>query len=627
MGLPLPSPASPKRRALWALLLIIISAGRSAGKDLIWDSLRSNLLRLDGFSRRTRALIYLGFGGLFVMTAFLLTNDFWRASLPLLVVKQVEVNRAEFIPSLLAPLSLLFFTISWTFILVGALHSHIGLRWGVVFVFFTVGLSWSILGISAGSSGMTGPEGDPGAMLSALLEMVLAFVPLLLSGMILFLYIVRSFFKPRPFEEFIVFLALLALLFGLAQLVSVNSDHLSGLPLGRQLFTGNLMLVSSLVTPLLWLVGVDMALFALQAAAWGSRTAQDGLPKWLLYGLLAGAVVVRLYSSLQGLGVAWSQDGWSRTLTGLLGALVLPLLGWAAWKIVYPVSSEPPAEDALRSAANLGEDVRRHAFPLIILLLLPGLLTSLLNAATTAFLGIGSLASLIIPPVYPAIMSLGNLSLGLMDILNSAIFPWRFVFGLISLGWGLWALRRGEKLRAVYLLALGGHLCWIMLTEVGWPLAFLYWRNSSIIDFWLVMSVVALAVWSIVRRQMTPLRAAGLLFLVFVSGLRQQTDFISNPFNPLLTSTGIGLVAFGVVWDALNIGSWANQDTPSLSRHSRLFLYLGYVLLTVTLINWAVTSHSQTDLSILSGASALRGFQAFGAPLFFLLFPLVYKKT
>lgn len=106
----------------------------------------------------------------------------------------------------------------------------------------------------------------------------------------------------------------------------------------------------------------------------------------------------------------------------------------------------------------------------------------------------------------------------------------------------------------------------------------------------LIFSV--LAGWWLARRQLTSERASSLAFLLLVTLLLRQTDFISNRFSPFVDSSGLGFIAFGIVWDALTIGAWANTgNARGLPRVSRIFLYLGYVLLTVTVINWAVASH------------------------------------
>ena len=111
--------------------------------------------------------------------------------------------------------------------------------------------------------------------------------------------------------------------------------------------------------------------------------------------------------------------------------------------------------------------------------------------------------------------------------------------------------------------------------------------------------------------------------LALILLLLRQTDFIENPFSPFFGFAGIGFVAFGLAWDALTAGSWANTGTPFLPRAGRIFLYIGYVLLTVTLVNWARTTHNLDFIDQFSGATALLGLNAFGKPLLYLLFPIV----
>ncbi|MCL5994682.1 MAG: hypothetical protein M1546_01350 [Chloroflexi bacterium] len=64
-------------------------------------------------------------------------------------------------------------------------------------------------------------------------------------------------------------------------------------------------------------------------------------------------------------------------------------------------------------------------------------------------------------------------------------------------------------------------------------------------------------------------------------------------------------------------GFWTNRSTPTLPRISRLFLYLGYVLFTVTLINWTLTSHDLERLGMFTGNLADVGFGRFGKPLLY----------
>jgi hypothetical protein len=100
----------------------------------------------------------------------------------------------------------------------------------------------------------------------------------------------------------------------------------------------------------------------------------------------------------------------------------------------------------------------------------------------------------------------------------------------------------------------------------------------------------------------------------------RQTGFIEDPFSPVLGFTGIGMIAVGLIWDALTIGFWANYDSPGMPRVSRIFLYLGYVLFTIAVLNWAVASHDITQVDFFTGQAALGGFGLLGKPLLYAIF-------
>jgi len=70
-------------------------------------------------------------------------------------------------------------------------------------------------------------------------------------------------------------------------------------------------------------------------------------------------------------------------------------------------------------------------------------------------------------------------------------------------------------------------------------------------------------------------------------------------------------------------GPWVNRESPGLPRASRLFIYIGYGLVAVTLINWSLTAHVLSELEYYTGAGALQGFSRFGTPLLYVVFGVV----
>ena len=181
--------------------------------------------------------------------------------------------------------------------------------------------------------------------------------------------------------------------------------------------------------------------------------------------------------------------------------------------------------------------------------------------------------------------------------------------------------RRGQQTGALFLAILGLLDLKGRLAVEGQPLEFLNAAGpGNRADIWWMLMFAGLALWWLARRRLTPERASALAFVTLVTLLLRQTDFISNRFSPFVDSSGLGFIAFGIVWDALTIGAWANVGSHGLPRVSRIFLYLGYVLLTVTVINWAVASHDLESVGRLTGDIGLVGLDAFGKPMLYTIF-------
>jgi hypothetical protein len=128
------------------------------------------------------------------------------------------------------------------------------------------------------------------------------------------------------------------------------------------------------------------------------------------------------------------------------------------------------------------------------------------------------------------------------------------------------------------------------------------------------------------RRQLASERAGALAFLVFITFLVGETDFISDPFSPIFGFAGVGFIVFGIVWDTLTRGAWVNSSSQSFSRTSRAFLYFGYIILTATLVNWTVSTHDLQTLNALTGKAAMAGFERFGKPMLYVIYVLTLSQ-
>jgi hypothetical protein len=116
------------------------------------------------------------------------------------------------------------------------------------------------------------------------------------------------------------------------------------------------------------------------------------------------------------------------------------------------------------------------------------------------------------------------------------------------------------------------------------------------------------------------------LLLVLITALTRQTGFIEDPFSPVLGFTGIGMIALGLIWDALTIGFWANYASPGMPRVSRILLYLGYILFSIAVLNWSVATHDISQVDFFTGQAALGGFGLFGKPLIYAIFAVTLAE-
>jgi len=161
---------------------------------------------------------------------------------------------------------------------------------------------------------------------------------------------------------------------------------------------------------------------------------------------------------------------------------------------------------------------------------------------------------------------------------------------------------------------------WEMLTRTDGWLNRLTWRGESPVDIWWLALFTIVACYRLVRRQLTFEHQSGLIFLLLLLTLMRQRDFIENPFTPILGFAGASFIAFGLVWDLATHGQWAKGDSIGLPRASRVYLYLGYVLLAAIVLNWAVATHDLDGMQKLTGGASLLGFDRFGKPMLYIVF-------
>jgi hypothetical protein len=489
------------------------------------------------------------------------------------------------------PVTLFVLTMAWTFALAGALHSHWLLRLIVLGLYLFVAATWA--GVGA--------QGDPGLLGQSLIWGALAAVPLF--------FVLRGRRRARPIAEFVFLLLAVATTFALAQAQAVALWRISGVPLVLGSLNTNVLALSGLAIPFLLLIGMDIAGFVQQASGWVTDIITARLPRGAVYPVLLGVLGWRLREVASETLTLVQESSLRTVAASYTGALGVPLLVGLAWWVVS--RRRRGMTDAPLTAEGITEAGEKNA-PWLILAFQGYHVVSLIGLVLIGALGAVALFFLEDLPLSQVQQVATQLVVGQIY--------WPIVIKAVALVVALWLLRRGRRAPALYLGTFAATQLWFELAAPGRPLAVLTWRGIGPVDFWWVVILVAMGLFWLLRRELTAARAGRLLLIALMTALLRQTDFIEDPFSPFFGFAGIGLVAFGIIWDALTIGSWANVSSPALPRVSRIFLYLGYVLFTVTIINWVLTTHNLSYMESFSGEVALGGLGLFGKPMLYAVF-------
>lgn len=582
-------PVSPT--ILKALIGFLIAISFGSVRDFVWADLREGILDVRQIPRGARALALAGLALLVFMLGLLLFNDVLREGNTLYALPNTLAGRGMAIPAALMPVILMVLVVGSSFLLLGAMRSH----WllcliTVIYCLSGIGnwLMFSLIGTLSVSGDM-----------SQLVQVMLAGLGVLGIPVIVLVCRRRA---PRPLLEFILLLVCLTIPYGIAQAATVVVWRNFSSPIVFNSFAFTIELVQLLAIPLLLTVGIDMANFAREVSGWVSRAASERLPPvWarMVLGLLAAACLWRVLSE------SWAEltgNALSSVLREFAGAGLLILLLLAACALMLFLGRE---NRSTNTAGLLARSADRFALPLVLFVHVPGLLSLVVTQMTGLFATSGFALTL----------------LGISSWLNNTLaFYWRDgVFGVAAI-LAVWMARRQRVGLACYLITLFVTQLWANLIAPSHILSAFAVNAPVMTDAWFTLLIIGVGVVWLIQGQLNPLRVGLLITCLLITTLIRHTDFINNPFSPLSSVFGfggLGFIAFGILWDAINIGSWANQSSRSLPRLSRIFLYFGYVLLTVCAVNWALTSHNLTMLNYLTGEIAGAGFIQFGKPMLF----------
>ena len=197
-----------------------------------------------------------------------------------------------------------------------------------------------------------------------------------------------------------------------------------------------------------------------------------------------------------------------------------------------------------------------------------------------------------------------------VDLLSDAI---PIVASLLCLGFGVWLLRTGsQRLGRRRSRELGSGLlilgawnlpAWIEAsTDLSWGFSY------PTID--LSVTIAALA-WLLVRWRKVDLAEVSLLLAVVVFSwlVISRGDYLSF-LGGLLGLPGVVVVVFGILYTLLSGSGFTTESSKRLPRESRTLMFVGYLLLSVTILNWLEVIHEPQ-----SPLFATAAFYFLGLPL------------
>jgi hypothetical protein len=470
--------------------------------------------------------------------------------------------------------------------LAGALHVRKPLRIAALFVYLAVAGEFADSARTVGTSD---------AWQRTLILYSLLAVPVFFA--------IRWRGRPRPFFEFCVLFVLVTATLTLCQAQIVHAEReFGGVSLSFTELASIVGSIAILALPFLFFIGIDIAEFGFRASEWTVEIARSKIARWAPAVLLAVMALTRVGTIVAQARTRFDTHNAGTVFLAYAGAFGVIAIAGFAWWVVSRL--QPQSMDA----EELPEEGRRLGIPLVLLFLGPLVLSQLLVLLTRTA----------ITANLPLVTNRTTLTtLDLANYVNDHATDYRAIAGVICLGIAGWLARRGRAAAALFVAAVGGVAVWTFASSDGqWFDAFGQWTiEHQYIDGVVTLALVVLTVVWAVRRQLTPTRISGLAFLFVLTWLLGHLDFLSDPFSVQFAAAASVVLVFGIIFDTLTVGSWANVDSHALPRTSRLLVYLGYVVFTLVLVNFAQATHDLAQQNLFTGLGAQLGFQLLGRPM------------
>jgi hypothetical protein len=570
-------------RILVQLSLLLWQVLSTGVRVFAYDSVKGGLLDMRPMERGNRAPIVVALIAIMAMLAAIVFADQLRALLPLEPLAIASTTtRGILVPTLAVPVTLVALVLAWSLILAGAVRMHIAIRVMAVAAFLMFGAP-ALNDIITATAPMT--------ITAPLLAVALNAVAVVASLCLLAAIFLLGRHMHADWLDFVVVLSFVTLftLPGVIAYSYVRGDAYAD-PMGQaDSLASGLSLAVVLLAPFRMISGLEMANLAGTVTSWMMRAAWRRTGRAFAVGVLFVALGVRLALAAADIdfGAALPWAAWAGAALHLGGVGLLAL--------------------AFRHRGSTGVDSFAPMVAAIVAYVSVNiLLTPTIQAVTSGFLAFGVVTG--------QLQSTAANADAALRIFSAASDAYSRYAQLILAGGAAataaWLFRQ-RRASASIMAALAWTALTRWFTSVERPLHTLRWEPAHI-DLLFMLALAAISVTRLLQRRLDEATALRLLGLVIVFALLGQSSFLDNPFSPLAAIAGVVVLVVGITWNIVTSGGrFLNADSPAFPRWSRATAYFGYVLLSVAVAHWFITTHTVWQQALQSFMTQ-GGFELFG---------------
>jgi len=348
-----------------------------------------------------------------------------------------------------------------------------------------------------------------------------------------------------------------------------------------------LQALALLCLPMVFVAGLDATKFSIVAANWLSEQVSGLRGRAAVWGVAILVFVASVVQSTNRIQDWMSSSDWH----SLLSVVICGLGVVGVWRVARSVTGRQTDDSAVRSAQSLA------------------LFVSALVVAVPMLIQVVGLVQVIAGLSSP--ISTGVLQAMIDVLLVDSLAP--FVRLLVGTGLMVAGWRRDlAPLARVTAVASGFVIVVDNASRLSGrsPLTI----TAEHLDVVLVVGVALFLASSVSQRRLTSSQVASAAGLLVLSGVASQNAFAAGPLATLLPLGGLSLLLFGLFWGVFTGAGDANESSPEFPSESRLMLFAGYQLLTVSIVLWAVLTRDTTLTDQLTSSTEL-GVRTLGVGL------------